>query len=196
MSNDDRAPRSPLPERVSVEELGAFLVEWRHPYGERWLREKVKAAALVFSGDPPSVSGADVWQRLLEDECSKLYNQAWSAYAHIREAVDPDSVAMVAMDDLPSAVEQAWALAPGLAGEHLALLREYREAKHEDFVRALGAGTEREVEERIEALAFWEENAGIMTDFRRRLYRTVREGLARGRRRSGDGVPPPGSRTR
>lgn len=181
VSHDDRARRSPLPERMSIEALGAFLEEWRHPYGERWLREKVKAAELVFSGDPPSVSGAAVWRRLLEDECSKLYNQAWSAYQHIKEAEDPDSVAMVAMDDLPSAVEQAWALAPELAGEHLALLREYREAKHEDFVRALGVGTEREIEERIEALAFWEENAEIMTDLRRRLYRTVREGLARER---------------
>ena len=37
-----------------------------------------------------------VWRQLLKDECDKLYNQAWSAYEHIREAEDPDSVAMLA----------------------------------------------------------------------------------------------------
>lgn len=169
---------SPLPERLTLDELGSLLDEWQHPYGERWLLEKVKANELVFTGEPPSVSGEAVWRRLLEDECGKLYNQAWSAYEHIKEAEDPDSVAMLGIDDLPSAVEQAWALAPELAGEHLSLLREFREAKYQEFLRSLRVGTEREVEERIAALAFWEENAEIMTEFRRTLYRLVREGLA------------------
>ncbi len=178
MAHDGNAlRRSPLPELIGFDELGSLLDDWRHPYGERWLEEKVKSAELVFSGDPPRSSGEAVWRRLLEDECSKLYNQAWSAYEQIKEAEDPDSVAMLGMDDLPSAIEQAWALAPDLAGEHLSLLREFREAKYHEFLRSLGVGTEREVEERIEALTFWEENASIMTEFRRTLYRIVREGL-------------------
>ncbi len=179
LARDENAPRSsPLPELVSLGELGSLLDEWQHPHGERWLAEKVKAAELVFCGDPPSVSGEAVWRRLLQDESSKLYNQAWCAYEHIKEAKDPESVAMLGMDDLPSAVEQAWALAPELAGEHLGLLKEFREAKYQEFLRSLRVGTEREVEERIDALAFWEENATIMTEFRRTLYRMVREGLA------------------
>lgn len=168
---------SPLPERLTLDELGSVLDQWQHPYGEHWLLDKVKNGELMFSGDPPTVSGETVWHRLLEDECAKLYNQAWSAYEHIKEAEDPDSVAMLGIDDLPSAVEQAWALAPEYAGEHLALLREFREAKYQEFLRSLKVGTEREVDERIAALAFWEENAEIMTEFRRTLYRLVREGL-------------------
>ncbi len=173
------AATCPLPELVTLDEVGAVLVAWQHPYGERWLLEKVKSGALVFAGEPPRVNGVTVWDRLLEDECSKLYNQAWSAYQHIKEAEDPESVAMLGIDDLPSAVEQAWALAPEHAGEHLALLKEFREAKYREFLRSLRVGTEGEVEERVAALAFWEENAEIMTEFRRTLYRLVREGLAR-----------------
>lgn len=167
----------PLPEQLTLDELGAVLAAWQHPYAERWLLEKVKNGVLVFSGDPPRVGGKTVWDRLLEDECSKLYNQAWSAYEHIKEAEDPDSVAMLGIDDLPSAVEQAWALAPEHAGEHLSLLKEFREAKYREFLRSLRVGTDGEVGERIAALAFWEENAEIMTDFRRTLYRLVREAL-------------------
>ena len=174
----DTHAASPLPDRLTLDELSAVLEEWQHPYGERWLVDKVKAAELVFTGEPPSVSGDSVWHRLLADECDKLYNQAWSAYEHIREAEDPDSVAMLGIDDLPSAVEQAWALAPDLAGEHLSLLREFREAKYQEFLRSLHVGTDREVDERIAALAFWEENAQIMSAFRRTLYRLVRQGLA------------------
>jgi hypothetical protein len=185
LAHDENAGgSSPLPERISSDELGALLHEWQHPYGARWLLEKVKAAELVFSGDPPSVSGRDVWRRLLEDECKKLYNQAWCAYEQIKQADDPDSVAMLGIDDLPSAVEQAWDVAPELAGEHLGLLREFREAKYQDFLRSLRVGTEREAEERIAALAFWEENAEIMTEFRRTLYRIVREGLVNENQRS------------
>jgi len=184
MGSDSRPAHSaPLPDRLTIDELGALLDEWQHPYAEKWLLQKVKASELVFSGEPATVSGESVWNQLLKDECDKLYNQAWSAYEHIKEAEDPDSVAMIAMDDFPSAVEQAWALAPQHAGEHLRLLREFREAKHEDFLRALGVGTERENQERIESLTFWAENAEIMTDFRRTLYRLVREALERPQRR-------------
>ena len=178
MPADEPARGPPLPDLIGPDALGSLLDEWQHPYRERWLREKVKAGELVFSGDPPVASGDAVWRRLLADECGKLYNQAWSALQAIREAEDPDSVAMLAMDDLPSAVEQAWALAPDLAGEHLELLREYSEEKHRHFLDSLGVGTGREAAERIDALAFWEENAAIMTGFRRTLYRIVREGLA------------------
>ncbi len=110
MGNDANDWRgSPLPELISMDELGSLLDEWQHPHGERWLAEKVKAEELVFEGEPPSVGGEAVWRRLLQDECSKLYNQAWCAYEHIKEAKDPDSVAMLAMDDLPR-LRLSWAV--------------------------------------------------------------------------------------
>ena len=41
----------------------------------------------------------------------------------------------------------------------------------------MAAGTDREAAERIDALAFWEENAEGITDLRRSLYRLVRSAL-------------------
>ncbi len=167
----------PLPDRLTSAEVEALLADWGHPTPARWLafhREELELA-----GDPPSCPGRRVWIRLLRDELDKLYNQAWCALEQIRAADDEESVAMLAMDDLPSAVEQAWSLAPELAGEHLQLLRDYKEERHADFLRQLGAGTEREAEERAECLEFWEDNAELTSDLRQRLYREVR-GLLRG----------------
>jgi hypothetical protein len=158
-----------------------MLEDWQHPYAEKWVLQKIKAGELTFAGDPPEVSGEAVWRQLLKDECDKLYNQAWSAYEHLKEAQesdDPDSAFMIAIDDFPSAVEQAWSLAPEFAGEHLELLRKYRVERYQDFLRALGVGTDREDAERAECLAFWEDNAEIMTEFRKKLYRLVRAQLA------------------
>jgi hypothetical protein len=155
----------------------ALLEDWQHPYADRWLDRQVEQGTLPFTGEPPTCLGDDLWQLLLSQECDKLYNQAWCALDQIQSADDPESVTMLAMDDLPSAVEQAWALAPDLADEHLELLRQHNPIRVEVMLADLGAGTEREPRERAECLSFWEDNAEGMTDYRRRLFRAVREGL-------------------
>ncbi len=163
--------------RFDHEQAEALLASWHHPRGGRWLDYHVERGELSFSGDPPTLDGAAMWWQLLADECDKLYNQAWCALDQIRGAADEETVLMVAIDDLPSAVEQAWSLAPELAGEHLGLLRGYREERYQELVRELGIGTDRELRERIECLEFWEENAELMSDLRRTLYRLVRQRL-------------------
>ncbi len=101
-----------------------------------------------------------------------------SATVMVKEASSsPDSVMLLVIDDLPSAVEQAWALAPDLAGEHLELIRGHSQERYDNLLRELGAGTDREAAERRECLAFWEENAELMTPWRLRLYREVRQSL-------------------
>lgn len=166
-------PPSPLPDRATRDEIQAALDRWDHPRRDAWLAAKRERGELRFEGDPPTVAGVAVWRLLLGEECDKLYNQAWCALDQIRQADDPDEVALTAMDDFPSAVEQAWALAPPLAGEHLALLREYRQERHADFLRQLQVGTDGERAERIECLTFWADNAEGITDYRRTLYRLV-----------------------
>ena len=170
-------PPIPGDELLTREEVLALLEQWGHPYAAAWLERKTAARELVFAGEPAVVQGAALWRRLLKDESDKLYNQAWSALEGIKEAGDPDSVAMLSIDDFPSAVEQAWSLAPDLAGEHLALLRQHSEERYRDFLRSLAVGTPRELVERIECLAFWEDNAEITTDLRKSLCRLVREDL-------------------
>lgn len=170
-------PAIPGDELLTREQVLALLETWGHPYAVPWLARKIAAGELVFAGEPGVVRGTALWLRLLQDECDKLYNQAWSALESIKEATDPDSVTMLAIDDFPSAVEQAWSLAPDLATEHLALLREHSEERYRDFLRSLGVGTTREAAERIECLAFWEVNADITSDLRKTLCRLVREEL-------------------
>ena len=163
--------------RITREQAEALLDSWHHPRGGRWLDYQVERGELTLTGEPPTMDGAALWGRLLADECDKLFNQAWCALDQIRSADDQDTVYMIAIDDLPSAVEQAWSLAPELAGEHLGLLRGYREERYQELLRQLGIGTDRELRERIECLEFWEENAELMSDLRRTLYRLVREQL-------------------
>ncbi len=173
----DSAPTDPCPlaESLTRAEAEQVLAELGHPRPAYWL--EFHGETLAFSGEPPRCAGTTVWHRLLQDECDKLYNQAHCALEQIREAEDEESAAMLAMDDLPSAVEQAWSLAPQLAGEHLQLLRDYKEARYRDFRNQLGVGTGREAEERAECLEFWEENAVLTSELRQRLYREVRKGL-------------------
>ena len=178
-TSPDLLPPAPLAKGVSSpEETAAFLEKIGHAATERWL-----------AAHGPFESGLALWRELLRDECDKLYNQAWCAFDQIRSAEDPDSVMFLAMDDFPSAVEQAFALAPPLAGEHLSLLREYREERLDSFLREMAAGTDREAAERIDALAFWEENAEGITDLRRSLYRLVRSALGSAPI-SGEAQPP------
>jgi hypothetical protein len=162
-------------EELTEEEARARLESWGHPRPRRWLRQKAEQGEIR----PPRIRTADLWRALLKDECDKLYNQAWCALDSIRNAEDEESVLLLAMDDLPSAVEQAFSLAPPLAGEHLLLLRQHKEERHADFLRELGVGTEREERERIDCLAFWEENAEDMSDLRRTLLGLVRRELQR-----------------
>ncbi len=159
---------------LSLEAAAARLAGLGHPRPDEWLAARLAEGRLPSPPLPP----AAVWLELLRDECDKLYNQAWCALDQIRNADDPDSVMMTAVDDFPSPIEQAFGLAPSLAGEHLALLREYREERYADFVRELGIGTDREPAERADALAFWEENAEDISDLRRNLFRIVRRQLA------------------
>ncbi|MEN8151407.1 MAG: hypothetical protein ABFS86_16440 [Planctomycetota bacterium] len=170
---------SPPPElghdALELEDAADRLTGLGHPRAAEWLVARTAEGRLPA----PPLSPADVWRELLRDECDKLYNQAWCALETIRNADDPDEVMMVAVDEFPSAVEQAYSLAPALAGEHLALLREHREERWEDFVRELGIGTDREAGERVEALGFWEENAEGISDLRRNLFRIVRRQLTR-----------------
>lgn len=170
---------TPIPshDHLTRERALALLEEWGHPYAAAWLDRKVAAGTLAFEGEPAVVSGAELWRRLLEDETDKLYNQAWSALESIKEAATPDEAAMLSMDALPSAVEQAFSLAPDLADQHLALLRQHSESRFRDFLRLLGVGTARESAERIACLAFWEDNADLVTDLRKTLFRLVREEL-------------------
>jgi len=158
---------------LDLEGAAARLAAIGHPRPARWLARLVEEGRVP----PPPIPAADVWRELLRDECDKLYNQAWCALDQLRSADDPDAVMMVAVNDFPSAIEQAFSLAPTLAGEHLALLREYRMESYEHFVRELGIGTDREAGERAEALAFWGENAEGISDLRRNLFRLVRRQL-------------------
>jgi hypothetical protein len=169
------APRCPLPDRLTSDQAERLLADWGHPTPARWL--EFHHSELQLAGEPPSCPGERVWSRLLRDELDKLYNQAWCALEQIRAADDEETVMMLAMDDLPSAVEQAWSLSPEGAGEHLQLLRDYKEERHRDFLRQLGAGTDREAEERAECLEFWETNAELTSALRQRLYREVRATL-------------------
>jgi len=169
---------SPLPDFLTLAEAESLLQRWHHPNGARWLDHQALQETLTFAGAPPRCSGDELWHLLLSQECDKLYNQAWCALDQIQSADDPESVTFLAMDDLPSAVEQAWALAPALAQEHLALLVQHNPHRLDVLLADLGAGTSREPVERAECLSFWEDNAELMTDYRRRLYRAVREGLA------------------
>ena len=94
--------------RLTPDEAEALLSDWHHPRPRRWLDHKLERGDLVLEGDPPTVSGPTLWWLLLADECDKLYNQAWCALDQLRTAEDQDSVIMVAIDDLPSAIEQAF----------------------------------------------------------------------------------------
>ena len=181
LSSTDGALTIPAPaaRRLTMAEAEALLASWNHPRPQRWLTHKIENGALELDGHPPRLSGATMWWLLLGDECDKLYNQAWCSLEQIRAADDEDEVAMIALDDLPSAVEQAWSLAPELAGEHLGLLREYREERYQDFLRQLDAGGESELDERIDALEFWAENATLMSELRRTLYGLVGAQLER-----------------
>jgi hypothetical protein len=170
---------APAARRLTLAEAEELLASWHHPRPERWLSHKIDSGALDLDGDPPLLSGATLWWLLLGDECDKLYNQAWCALEKIRAADDEDEVMMIALDDFPSAVEQAWSLAPELAGEHLALLREYKEARYQDFLRQVGAGGDTELDERIDALEFWTENDALMSELRRTLYGLVGAQLER-----------------
>jgi hypothetical protein len=111
-------------------------------------------------------------------EIDRLYNQAWCALERL-DAGEEDL--MTAIDELPTAVEQAVSLDPEYAKEILELLRSRRPERYEDLVREMGLGTERETAERIECLAFWEANAEGMSERRRELFREVREELERTR---------------
>jgi hypothetical protein len=168
---------------ITLEEAARLLQGWGHPRAARWLELKVAGGAIPYEGDPPRVAGADVWRELLRDECDKLYNQAWCALDQIRDAEDEESVLMLAMDDLPSSVEQAFSLDPTLAREHVDLLKEHRFERYRQFVDELAVGTDRETRERIECLGFWEENGTDLSDLRRTLFRLVRETLESATRR-------------
>ena len=137
----------------------------------------IETDRIQFTGEPPRADRAEIFRELLRDECDKLYNQAWCALEQILDAEDEDSVMMLAVDDFPSAVEQAVSLAPDLAQEHLGLFRKYRQERYDTFLREFGIGTSREAQERIDCLAFWEKNAEGISDLRRALFRTVRESL-------------------
>lgn len=164
-----------LPDRPTRRVAEEFLAELGHPRPGFWLDHH--RDSLGAEGDPRRYDGAAIWRRLLQDECDKLYNQAHCALEQIRDAQDEDSAMMLAMDDLPSAVEQAWSLAPQLADEHLQLLRDYKEARYADFCQQLGVGSDREAQERADCLEFWEENAVLTSELRKRLYREVRRSL-------------------
>jgi len=160
---------------LPFEEAASLLERWRHPRPHRWLRHAIDEGRVPAEGE--RVRTADLWRELLRDECDKLHNQAWCALERIREAEDPESVMMLAIDDLPSAVEQAYSLAPSLAEETLDLLRQHRRERYEDLVRELGVGTVREEAERAECLDFWVENAEGISEIRRTLFRIVRDAL-------------------
>jgi hypothetical protein len=183
-------PRSLVGEEFLVEEAEERLREWGHRRPRRWLRRRLTDGEIAATGTPPRLRSADLWRALLKDECDKLYNQAWCALDQIRAAKDPDEVLMLVVDDFPSAVEQAFSLAPPFATEHLDLLREYSEEKLAAFRRELSIGEEDEPLERMECLAFWEANAEGMSPLRRTLYRMVREELAR------RATPPPSGPSR
>jgi HEAT repeat protein len=170
MSTDDTLPAELSGRTLDAEEARRLLAAWHHPRPDEWVAKHVA----------PPVRAEDLWRELLEDECDKLYNQAWCALDQIRSAEDPESVMFLAIDDFPSAVELAFSLAPTLAAEHLQLLREYKEERYREFEKELAVGTDREVAERIECLEFWEENAEDMSDLRKTLCRLVREGLRGG----------------
>jgi len=183
MSDADPTPPPALSGEIALDEAARLLEGWGHPRAERWLEVKVAGGAVPADGDPPRIAGADLWRELLRDECDKLYNQAWCALDRIRDAEDEESVLMLAMDDLPSSVEQAFSLSPDLAREHLDLLREHRFERYRQFADELGVGTARETRERAECLAFWEENGDDLSDLRRTLFRLVRERLEGATRR-------------
>jgi hypothetical protein len=159
---------------LDEEDAADRLSRLSHPRAAEWLARLVGEGRLPAPPFPPGL----VWRELLRDECDKLYNQAWCALEQIREADDPDTVMMIAVDEFPSPIEQAFSLEPTLAGEHLALLRDYREERYDDFAREMGIGTDREPAERAESLEFWEENAEGISDLRRNLFRIVRRQLA------------------
>ena len=172
--------KHPLPPTLTRLEAEVHLARLEHPDPRRWLDAQAEQGKLPFDGAPPRCPGDRLWRQILTTECDKLYNQAWCALDQIRSAEDLESVSMIAMDDLPSAVEQAWALAPDLAGEHLALLAEHDPRRVDLLLADLGAGTPREAAERAECLEFWEVNAEITSNFRQSLYRTVRRALTSG----------------
>ncbi len=168
---------SPLSARLTRDQVLRQLEAWLKPAARQWLTDRTEKGALAFDGTPPTCTGDDLWDLLLKEECDKLFNQAWCALDQIRSAEDPDSMLLVAIDDFPSAIEQAYSLAPQFADEHLKMMREYSEERYQRFVAELGQGTDREAGERVECLAFWEENAELITDYRRLLYKLVREQL-------------------
>lgn len=173
---------SPLPDRLTWDQALALLTDWEHHAPERWLAHQRDNALLTFTGDPLACSGDQLWSLLLKVEADKLYNQAWCALDQIQSADDPEDTLMLAMDDLPSAVEQAWSLDPAIATEHLDLLRQHKAGRVERFLAEMAAGTDREPAERADSLAFWEDNAEITSPFRQRLYREVRAVLQRQKR--------------
>ena len=106
---DDLALPVDLREEVLMEEEARVrLKSWGHPRPGRWLRQKAEQGEI----QPPRIRAADLWRALLMDECDKLYNQAWCALDSIRNAEDEESVLLLAMDDLPSAVEQTTGSVP------------------------------------------------------------------------------------
>ena len=168
---------SPLPPSMTREQAVELLLRWHKSEADRWVAYQRDKGTLPFEGAPPRCSGEALWRLMLREECDKLYNQAWCALDQIQEAEDPDDALMLAMDDLPSAVEQAWSLDPELGAEHLQLLGQHKPGRVPRFLAEMAAGTPREAAERAECLAFWEENAEITSDFRKRLYREVRRVL-------------------
>ena len=176
MADLSRPPDLAAP-AIGRERAEALLGEWGHPRPAAWLDAKLDAGAIAAADE--EIDAADLWRELLADECDKLYNQAWCALEQIREAEDESEVLMLAVDDFPTAVEQAFSLAPALAKEHLDLLKSHRFERYETFAREMGLGTARQTAERIECLRFWEANADGLSRLRKTLFRLVRETLAR-----------------
>ena len=174
MADLPRPPALAAPE-IDRDRAEALLAGWGHPRPGAWLDGKLDAGAIAVADE--ALDAADLWRELLKDECDKLYNQAWCALEQIREAADESEVMMLAVDDFPSAVEQAFSLAPALATEHLDLLKSHRYERYEVFAREMGLGTARETAERIECLAFWEANADGLSRLRKTLFRLVRKTL-------------------
>ncbi len=167
----------PLPSELSRDEAAKRLEAMKLPNVEDWLSQREEARELTFKGDPAVCSGEELFSLILKEECDRLYNQANVAYQQIHAANEEDVDFITAIDTFPSAVEQAFSLAPQFSGKHLELLKQYKEERYKAFCQDLGLGTKRELSERIECLAFWEDNADMLSQFRKTLFSVVREQL-------------------
>ena len=177
MPNEESTTPCPLPNELTREEAARRLSAMNLPNVEDWLLQHEEARELTFKGDPAVCSGMELFSLILKEECDRLYNQANVAYMQIRAAGEDEPDFITAIDTFPSAVEQAFSLAPQFSAKHLELLRQYKEERYQTFCRELGVGTQRELAERIECLAFWEDNADMLSRFRKTLFGVVREQL-------------------